>query len=51
MKQVRSGKFMEAIKYRHEMSTDLLEDALHYVQGTAKRIGVSVPGDEQLQTL
>lgn len=40
---LRSGKFIEAIKYRREMSTDILDDALDYVRGTAKRIGVSMP--------
>lgn len=43
---LRSGDFIEAIKYRREMSTDLLEEALSYCRQVAKRIGVVMPDQE-----
>ncbi|HYL82640.1 MAG TPA: hypothetical protein VE263_00270 [Candidatus Angelobacter sp.] len=43
---LRSGDFIEAIKYRCEMSTDLVEEALAYCRQVAKRIGVTMPGQE-----
>jgi hypothetical protein len=43
---LRSGDFIDAIKYRREMSTDLLEEALAYCTQVAKRIGVTMPGQD-----
>jgi len=38
---LRCGESINAIKYRYEMSADLLDEAHDYVQRVAKRIGVS----------
>jgi|SRR5580692_5872617 hypothetical protein len=41
---VRSGKFLEAIKYRREHTCDSLEEGFSYIQRVAERIGVAMPG-------
>lgn len=48
---LRSGNWIEAVKYRRTMSTDLVDEAFNYARQTAKRIGVAMPGDEESKTL
>ena len=44
--EIRVEELLRSIKYRREMSTDLLKEALAFCRQVARRIGVIMPGQE-----